>query len=104
MFIQAPLDPARVLDRLAIILHAPPPLAAPVPPGPRAEASASTPQGGDEGKEGDDFLRKEEGRGRVPFLPTAASQVCLHASFYLYVKNGFNKLKPGAVLRSASSG
>ena len=86
-----------------MLLHAPPPLAAPVPPGPRAGASASTPQGGKEGKEGGDFLRKEEGRRRVPFLPTAAAQVCLHASFYLYVKNGFNKLKPGAVLRSGCS-
>ena len=93
MFIKAVLDPARVLGRMAMLLDAPP------PPSLRRSLRWDVCQ-----HEEDVEVRGGGARRRVPFLPTAAAQVCLHASFYLYVKNGFNKLKPSAVLRSGSSG
>ena len=65
---------------MAMLLDAPPPCAAPEPRAPGRGLPKRMPD------EEDDFLRGEEGRRRVPFLPTAAAPVYLHASFYLYVK------------------
>ena len=79
-FICASLHPARMLGHMAMLLDAPPPFAALEPRAPGRGLQKSLPD------EEDDFLRGEEGRRRVPFLPTAAAPIYLHASIFLHIK------------------